>query len=132
MCVLLAGFIVSLIVYAKHRDSSKKDTATPTDASTEAEAETESEEPATASTTEAETTTEEAEEIPEDIGFSYGKLQHTTFIFQVEQGHGRQICPLMQMGISQVCFMIARWEIPEKDIQVDQSILVNSSDGLDS
>lgn len=132
VCVLLAGLIVSLIVYAKHRDSSKKDTATPTDASTEAEAETESEEPATASTTEAETTTEEAEEIPEDIGFSYGKLQHTTFIFQVEQGHGRQICPLMQMGISQVCFMIARWEIPEKDIQVDQSILVNSSDGLDS
>ena len=86
VCVLLAGLIVSLIVYAKHRDSSKKDTATPTDASTEAEAETESEEPATASTTEAETTTEEAEEIPEDIGFSYGKLQHTTFIFSSGAG----------------------------------------------
>ena len=86
VCVLLAGLIVSLIVYAKHRDSSKKDTATPTDASTEAEAETESEEPTTASTTEAETTTEEAEEIPEDIGFSYGKLQHTTFIFSSGAG----------------------------------------------
>lgn len=86
VCVLLAGLIVSLIVYAKHRDSSKKDTATPTDASTEAEAETESEEPATVSTTEAETTTEEAEEIPEDIGFSYGKLQHTTFIFSSGAG----------------------------------------------
>lgn len=86
VCVLLAGLIVSLIVYAKHRDSSKKDTATPTDASTEAEAETKSEEPATASTTEAETTTEEAEEIPEDIGFSYGKLQHTTFIFSSGAG----------------------------------------------
>ena len=86
VCVLLAGLIVSLIVYAKHRDSSKKDTATPTDASTETEAETESEEPATASTTEAETTTEEAEEIPEDIGFSYGKLQHTTFIFSSGAG----------------------------------------------
>ena len=86
VCVLLAGLIVSLIVYAKHRDSSKKDTATPTDASTEAEAETESEEPATASTTEAETTTEEAEETPEDIGFSYGKLQHTTFIFSSGAG----------------------------------------------
>lgn len=86
VCVLLAGLIVSLIVYAKHRDSSKKDTATPTDASTEAEAETESEEPTTASTTEAETTTEEAEEIPEYIGFSYGKLQHTTFIFSSGAG----------------------------------------------
>ena len=86
VCVLLAGLIVSLIVYAKHRDSSKKDTATPTDASTEAEAETESEEPTTASTTEAETTTEEAEEIPEDIGFSYGELQHTTFIFSSGAG----------------------------------------------
>ena len=86
VCVLLAGLIVSLIVYAKHRDSSKKDTATPTDASTEAEAETESEEPTTASTTEEETTTEEAEEIPEDIGFSYGKLQHTTFIFSSGAG----------------------------------------------
>lgn len=86
VCVLLAGLIVSLIVYAKHRDSSKKDTATPTDASTEAEAETESEEPTTASTTEAETTTEEAEEIPEDIGFSYGKLQHTTFFFSSGAG----------------------------------------------
>ena len=86
VCVLLAGLIVSLIVYAKHRDSSKKDTATPTDASTEAEAETESEEPTTASTTEAETTTEEAEEIPEDIGFSYGKLHHTTFIFSSGAG----------------------------------------------
>ena len=86
VCVLLAGLIVSLIVYAKHRDSSKKDTATPTDASTEAEAETEPEEPATVSTTEAETTTEEAEEIPEDIGFSYGKLQHTTFIFSSGAG----------------------------------------------
>ena len=86
VCVLLVACIVSLIVYAKHRDSSKKDTATPTDASTEAEAETESEEPTTASTTEAETTTEEAEEIPEDIGFSYGKLQHTTFIFSSGAG----------------------------------------------
>lgn len=83
VCVLLAGLIVSLIVYAKHRDSSKKDTATPTDASTEAEAETEPEELATVSTTEAETTTEE---IPEDIGFSYGKLQHTTFIFSSGAG----------------------------------------------
>ena len=62
ICVLLAAFIVSMIIYATHRDSSKKDTATSTDASTEAEAETEPEKPTTATMTEAEMTTEEITE----------------------------------------------------------------------
>ena len=122
VCVLLAGLIVSLIVYAKHRDSSKKDTATPTDASTEAEAERQRRK----------RQQKKQKKYLKILDFPMGNCNIQRLFFQVEQGHGRQICPLMQMGISQVCFMIARWEIPEKDIQVDQSILVNSSDGLDS
>lgn len=66
ICVLLAALIVSLIIYATHRDSSKKETATPTDASTETEEATETEEPTTVTTTEAETTMEEVEETTEE------------------------------------------------------------------
>ena len=66
ICVLLAALIVSLIIYATHRDSSKKETATPTDASTETEEATETEEPTTVTTIEAETTMEEVEETTEE------------------------------------------------------------------
>lgn len=62
ICVLLAALIVSLIIYATHRDSSKKETATPTDASTETEETSEIEEP----TTEAEEVTEELPDAEED------------------------------------------------------------------
>ena len=66
ICVLLVAFIVSLVIYATHRDSSKKETATPTDASTETEEATETEEPTTVTTIEAETTMEEVEETTEE------------------------------------------------------------------
>ena len=75
ICVLLAALIVSLIIYATHRDSSKKETATPTDASTETEETSEIEEP----TTEAEEVTEELPDAEEDE-LNGGELEEDNYL----------------------------------------------------